>query len=672
MEERSGSFLPELPYTNRGVIRQKEELSALIDWCQITIKEVPLEAVIEDVLRIPMELMTVTGYEKGIAGHEVVAIFANIKVLKPTGNAQYQGFQILMSGKGCRNYENFLQLNGETWFDFLNRVCQYHINFPRIDLAIDDRKPYLSIPDLIVRTKEGLLSSKLREIDFHDSGELKEEVFQSKGGSLYLGSSASNLRLVFYEKGYEQNKKYGTELDENWNRYELRFRQEMAVSVVQELLKYRDVAGLAMEVLNSKIRFLEKPTDSTTTRKRLYPTYQAWAELMKDIGKVTLITSDLTFEQVRVFSEALTTDELNNAAEPANDNVVLWLNFDGRLEDDIATDVDKRMLEALVDYCLSLESGDYLEAGWSAMQKPLETAKTVLADKQATRKEVADAEKALSEAKEALVYVKDLKDAIDVADKEIVPNKDKYTKDSYKVFSDALKEAKAIRNKKDATQAEVNKAKITLLDAQNALVNIADKSDLSKAIKDAEQLLKKESLTPSSEQELKAAIEAAKKVNDDENATQEAVDAATEALKEAMGAIRTMADFKELEKTVNRIDEMKLDKYTEESVQILKKALADAKAVLANKESTQKEVDDALSTLLAAEKGLVKKQDGGNNGGNNGGSNGGNNQNNGNHGNPNRPVKTGDTSPVMAFGLAAVATGLAGAVAMYTKRRKRS
>ena len=60
MEERSGSFLPELPYTNRGVIRQKEELSALIDWCQITIKEVPLEAVIEDVLKIPMELMTVT------------------------------------------------------------------------------------------------------------------------------------------------------------------------------------------------------------------------------------------------------------------------------------------------------------------------------------------------------------------------------------------------------------------------------------------------------------------------------------------------------------------------------------------------------------------------------------------------------------------------------------
>lgn len=57
--------------------------------------------------------------------------------------------------------------------------------------------------------------------------------------SHYLGNSASNLRLVFYEKRYEQNKKYGTELDENWNRYELRFRQEMAASAVQELLRYR-------------------------------------------------------------------------------------------------------------------------------------------------------------------------------------------------------------------------------------------------------------------------------------------------------------------------------------------------------------------------------------------------------------------------------------------------
>lgn len=76
MEKRSGSFLSELPYTNRGVIRQKQELSALIDWCQITIKDISLEEVIEQVLRIPAELMEVTDYQKGIAGHELVRGFS--------------------------------------------------------------------------------------------------------------------------------------------------------------------------------------------------------------------------------------------------------------------------------------------------------------------------------------------------------------------------------------------------------------------------------------------------------------------------------------------------------------------------------------------------------------------------------------------------------------------
>lgn len=33
-----------------------------------------------------------------------------------------------MSGKGCRNYENFLQLNEETWFDFLSRKSGVEVN----------------------------------------------------------------------------------------------------------------------------------------------------------------------------------------------------------------------------------------------------------------------------------------------------------------------------------------------------------------------------------------------------------------------------------------------------------------------------------------------------------------------------------------------------------------
>lgn len=286
--EKDERFFSEPSYTNRRVTRQNEELTALIDWCQITVKEVDAFTIIEDILRIPLNLMELHCSGKGIAGHELIAGFDNIRILKPTGNAQYEGFQILMSGSGCRNYENFLAMNQETWFDFLERVCTYNVNFPRIDLAIDDRKTYLKIPELIRLKNEGLISSQLREMSENSSDELTEDEVKPKGKSLYIGSKNSDFRIIFYEKGYEQAEKFGKELDTDWNRYELRFRQEKAVRVVQELLKDRDVARIALSVLNEKIRFLQKPENSKTTRKRLYPTYPPWEEFMKDVGKVRL------------------------------------------------------------------------------------------------------------------------------------------------------------------------------------------------------------------------------------------------------------------------------------------------------------------------------------------------------------------------------------------------
>ena len=288
LEERSKSVLSEPSYTNRRVTRQKDSLTALIDWCQITVKDVDLFTVITDILKIPLSLMELQNKGKGIAGHELVAGFDNIKILKPTGKMQYNGFQILMSGSGCRNYENFLAINKETWFDFFTRVCQYHINFPRIDLAIDDHKPYLNIAELIRLTKQGLISSQLRNYSENASGELSESTPVHKGNTLYLGSSNSDFRIVFYEKGYEQAEKFGKELDPNWNRYELRFRQERANNVVQELIARRDVAEIAMSVLNGKIRFLKQPENKSTSRKRLYPTYPPWELFMQDIEKIKL------------------------------------------------------------------------------------------------------------------------------------------------------------------------------------------------------------------------------------------------------------------------------------------------------------------------------------------------------------------------------------------------
>ena len=105
-----------------------------------------------------------------------------------------------------------------------------------------------------------MISRQLQDISENRSDKLKEEELQENGKSLYMGSKSSDFRIVFYEKGYEQAEKYGKELDTDWNRYELRFRQKKAVKVVQELVHQRDVAGIALSVLNDKVRFLQKPT----------------------------------------------------------------------------------------------------------------------------------------------------------------------------------------------------------------------------------------------------------------------------------------------------------------------------------------------------------------------------------------------------------------------------
>ena len=107
--------ISEPPYTNRGVTRQKEDLTALIDWCQITVKGVDVFIIIEDILRIPLSFMELHGKEKGIAGHELIARFDNIKILKPTGNAQYEGFQILMSGSLIRKMRRTILLQQQSF-----------------------------------------------------------------------------------------------------------------------------------------------------------------------------------------------------------------------------------------------------------------------------------------------------------------------------------------------------------------------------------------------------------------------------------------------------------------------------------------------------------------------------------------------------------------------------
>ena len=87
--------ISEPPYTNRGVTRQKEDLTALIDWCQITVKGVDVFIIIEDILRIPLSFMELHGKEKGIAAPRTT--HKNLKSLILCISCRFQNLDIVKS-----------------------------------------------------------------------------------------------------------------------------------------------------------------------------------------------------------------------------------------------------------------------------------------------------------------------------------------------------------------------------------------------------------------------------------------------------------------------------------------------------------------------------------------------------------------------------------------------
>ena len=104
------------------------------------------------------------------------------------------------------------------------------------------------------------------------------------------------------------------------------------------------------------------------------------------------------------------------------------------------------------------------------------------------------------------------------------------------------------------------------------------------------------------------AVEEAKNILEKENKTQEEVDNALTRLKEAEGNLQyRIADFSELEDLINKVEEMDLSKYTEDSVNALNTSLESANTVLNDDDATQNQVDEALANLTAAKEGLALK-----------------------------------------------------------------
>ena len=124
------------------------------------------------------------------------------------------------------------------------------------------------------------------------------------------------------------------------------------------------------------------------------------------------------------------------------------------------------------------------------------------------------------------------------------------------------------------------------------------------------KLAETEQYTPSSLKDLEDAVKAAQAIYDDPNADQNKVNEAKTNVEDKMKALKAKAkkDALNLAITAAEGDAALVDKYTEESIEKLQKAIKEAKEVLADENASQEEVDAAEKAVKAAQKALVEKE----------------------------------------------------------------
>ena len=124
------------------------------------------------------------------------------------------------------------------------------------------------------------------------------------------------------------------------------------------------------------------------------------------------------------------------------------------------------------------------------------------------------------------------------------------------------------------------------------------------------KLAETEQYTPSSLKDLEEAVKAAQSIYDDPNADQDKVDKAKANVEAKLAALKAKAkkDALNLAIIAAEGDAALVDKYTEESIEKLQKAIDEAKEVLADENASQEEVDAAEKEVQAAQKALVEKE----------------------------------------------------------------
>lgn len=248
--------------------------------------------------------------------------------------------------------------------------------------------------------------------------------------------------------------------------------------------------------------------------------------------------------------------------------------------------VDKTILNQLIEQASARVEDDYTTTSWAAFATALAEAQSISAAEDANQVTVNHAAGALQDAMESLVKRADNSNLVAAINSIKELDESRYQPDSWAALAQALAEAEKVAANRDATADEIEAAYTKLEAAYKALALRADMTAIDDMISKVEAM-DANAHTAKSWKLVADALEAAKTVAANENATQEAVDAAARTLQAAAAALVKAGDATELNALVEETKQLDLSKYTVESADAIRQAISDAEAAIAGRASAE-------------------------------------------------------------------------------------
>lgn len=340
------------PVTNRGVvISLKDNVFLLFDWLQATFCINSKKYNIYDIFFylfgvdscdvLLNEKSPHFGYSSCYSYHDI-CIFCS--------DRDDMGYHLYMTGSACRDFEEM----GLNYRDLFVKLFKLNVHFTRVDVSIDDFTgkyfPLNKIKNCIINNS---VVTKFRSsIQF-----LKTDLssVDDIGHTIWFGSRASDIQFVFYDKFKERIYNAGCSIDESikaWNRFEMRYRNVYADTIIVNYLYVTDFNDYILGVINNYISFRVPGKDKIRSRWKVQ---KWWLSFIDTIRKVKFQSRPVEYDIVkkknwilRSCSYSMFITMLSDVKDLSSDSILSAFIFDTLKNG--STDITDLQLQKLNQY----------------------------------------------------------------------------------------------------------------------------------------------------------------------------------------------------------------------------------------------------------------------------------------------------------------------------------